>query len=273
MYAGTTIRRGSGRIAGVHQKVDRAARRQLKRYISKTTAFPLISDILYFEGDKGPDGIKRKSPSVDEPWHFIDPSKPDDHDLLDDINDHMHNLSVALRDGNEVRSAFEAAWLAHAVVDGLTPSHHYPMGDKIQELWGMAHDERGSITGKNIIHGENGLDTLLKNWEYWGAGGVFTTHYMFELGTATAITNVSYKGNYLTMRDINRLKREGYEAVFMRSLHKIDSMKMYDELGRKRGWTRRLATQAKLILIPEMIKAVTLAWHAAVLMSESKNQR
>jgi hypothetical protein len=166
MYAGTTIRRGSGRIVGVHQKVDRAARRQLKRYISKTTDFPLISDILYFEGDKGPDGIKRKSPSVDEPWHFIDPTKPDDRDLLDDINNHMHNLSRALKKNNDVRAAFEAAWLAHAIVDGLTPSHHYPMGDKIQELWGKAHNERGSITGKNIIHGESRLDTILKNWEY-----------------------------------------------------------------------------------------------------------
>lgn len=270
MYAGTTIRRGSGRIVGVHQKVDRAARRQLKRYMSKAIDFPLISDILYFEGDKGPDGIKRKSPSVDEPWHFIDPSKPDDRDLLNDINDHMFNLSVALKTDNGVRAAFEAAWLAHAIVDGLTPSHHYPMGDKIQELWGKAHDERGSITGKNIIHGENGLDTLLKNWEYWGAGGVFTTHYMFEWGAASSVANLLFRDKYLTMRDINRLKREGYEAVFMKSLRKVDSLKMYEEMGNSRGWTRHLAGQARKVLLPEMIKAVTLAWYNALLMSESK---
>ena len=142
MYAGTTIRRGSGKIVGVHQKIDRAACRQIKKYIPSSINFPSIKEILHFEGNNGPDGIKRKSSSSEQPWYFIDPAKSDDRDLIVIINDHIHNLSVALQDDNRVRSAFEAAWLAHAIVDGLTPAHHYPLGDKIAELWGKSHNER-----------------------------------------------------------------------------------------------------------------------------------
>ncbi len=262
MYAGTTIRRGSGRIIGVHQKINRVARRQLKRYIPKQTIFPSIPEILSFEGNNGPDGIKRKSPSVDEPWHFIDPINQDDRALLTTINDHRFNLTKALRDNNQVRAAFEAAWLAHAIVDGLTPSHHYPMGDKIQELWGKSHDERASVREKNLIRGVNGLDTIAKNWEYWGAGGVFTTHIMFELGVATAISSDRFKDFKITKRDITRLERIGFEEFLLYSLRRIDRLKMYDELG-VRGWTQRLARQTRKILIPTMIKAVTLAWYQA----------
>lgn len=57
-------------------------------------------EILHFEGNNGPDGIKRKSPSQDEPWHFIDPTRADDRELIDMILDHHHNLVDALRHGN-----------------------------------------------------------------------------------------------------------------------------------------------------------------------------
>jgi hypothetical protein len=93
---------------------------------------------------------------------------------------------------------------------------------------------------------------------------------MFELGTASAIASLTFRDKYLTMRDINQMKRDGYEAMFMKSLHKIDSLKMYDELGNSRGWTRSLASKARKTLLPEIIKAVTLAWYSAILMSESK---
>ena len=97
---------------------------------------PTTREILHFEGNNGPDGIKRKSPSVDEPWHYIDPANPNDRALAGMINDHYVNLVQALRDANRVRAAFEAAWMAHAITDGLTPAHHYPLSDKIEELWG-----------------------------------------------------------------------------------------------------------------------------------------
>lgn len=271
MYSGTTIRRGSGKIVGVHQKIDRASRRHLKKLLPKSVEFPVIKDILHFEGNNGPDGIKRKSPSVDQPWHFIDPTKPGGSKLIIEINDHIYNLSKALKNNNSIRAAFEAAWLSHVVVDGLTPAHHYPLGDKIAELWGKSHDERTSIRDKNIIHGVNLRDTIAKNWEYWGARGVFTTHGMFEMGVASAIASDNFKDLIIDKKDISHLKKLGFEAIFLESLRKIDKLKMYDNLGNN-GWTQGLAKQTKNILVPEMIRLVTLAWYQAVIILPEDNQ-
>lgn len=271
MYAGTTIRRGSGKFVGVHQKIDRASRRHIKRYLPDSIQFPAIKEILHFEGVNGPDGVKRKSPATDEPWHFIDPEKPDDRALIDVINDHMYNLSVALKSDNMVRASFEAAWLAHAVVDGLTPAHHYPLGDKIEELWGKAHDERNSIRDKNIIHGDNLRDTLLKNWQYWGTSGVFTVHNVFEMGVATAIATDNYKDIGFNKRHINRLNKIGFESVFLDSVRKINEMHLYQQVA-KNGWTNGLAKQVRQELIPEIIRTVILAWYQAVIMAEGQNR-
>jgi hypothetical protein len=262
MYAGTTFRRDSGRIVGVHQKIDRVARRHLKKYVSANVPFPAISKILHFEGKNGPDGIKRKSPAKDEPWHYIDPSKPGDRALLVMINDHIYNLTEALQANNEQRAAFEAAWLAHAVVDGLTPAHHYPLNDKIEQLWGKPHHERTTILDKNFIHGHNRRDTFAKNWEYWGMGGVFTAHFMFEWGVASVIAPETFDDCAPTASDIARLENDGFEAVFMNALRKIDKLKMYDEFGNT-GWTHSLADTTKKVLVPEIIKTVCLAWYQA----------
>ena len=270
MYAGTTIRHGSGRLVGVHQKIDRAARRHLKRIIKKTDFFPNIKDILYFEGNNGPDGLKRKNPALDKTWYFINPADANDRDLIEIINDHIHNLSVALRDDNKVRASFEAAWLAHAIVDGLTPAHHYPLADKIEELWGKAHHERLTIKDKNIIPGDGIMDALSKNWEYWNIKGVFTTHGLFEVGVASAIATDNFKDYRPSRSEITKVKSGSFEQIFLTSLHRVDDMKMYDELG-KNGWTQKLAKQARRELVPEIVKVVTLAWYKAVLMSKDSN--
>jgi len=262
MYAGTTFRRDSGRIVGVHQKIDRIARRHLKKVIPEVVIFPTISQILHFEGMNGPDGIKRKSPSKDEPWHYIDPTKPEDRDIITLINDHMVNLTDALESSNIERSSFEAAWLAHAIVDGLTPAHHYPLNDKIEELWGKPHTERLTTRDKTIITGINRRDTISKNWEYWGVGGVFSAHVAFELGIASTIAPLRFKDAYPSQLDIRRLDTDGFESTFITSMHKIYNLHMYDTFGEK-GWTRRLATQTSTVLVPEIIKVVCLAWYNA----------
>ncbi len=46
----------------------------------------------------------------------------------------MSQLSHEIRRHNIVRASFEAAWLAHALVDGLTPAHHYPYEEKLLEV-------------------------------------------------------------------------------------------------------------------------------------------
>jgi hypothetical protein len=267
MYAGTTFRRDSGRIVGVHQKIDRVSRRLLKRIILSNVRFPTINQILHFEGINGPDGIKRKSPSKDEPWHFIDPTKPDDKGLIILINDHMTNLINALTVNNQERAAFEAAWLAHAIVDGLTPAHHYPLDDKIEELWGRPHRERLTKKDKTIIRGSNRRDTLSKNWQYWGVGGVFSAHLAFELGVASTIAPYRFNTSGPSILDIRRLEREGFEAVFMASVHKIYDLGMYNEFGES-GWTRHLANRTRKILVPEIIKVVCLAWYNAAVQAK-----
>ena len=86
----------SGKLVGTHQKLDRVARRELAKIASKDVNFPTIKEILYFEGTRGPDGLKRKSPGVDEPMHFIIPDH-DDGKLIQLILDHQYNLKKALK--------------------------------------------------------------------------------------------------------------------------------------------------------------------------------
>lgn len=259
MYAGTTFRNKSGHIVGVHQKIDRMARRSLKLYLKKDDHFPNIKDILHFEGNNGPDAIKRKSPSRDEPWHYIDPSDPSDIELFDIVREHRYNLADALSRKDNIRASFEAAWLAHAIVDGLTPAHHFALDKKIEELWGKPHTERLSIKEKNLIKGINKRDSLSKNWQYWGFGGVFTAHIAFELGIASTISTMKYKKIEVNKKMIDRLKEEGFDVLFSEAIHHVHSLGMYEEFAQSR-WTQKLARKTKQILIPEIVGIVTLAW-------------
>src|SRR6184192_3719712 len=111
MYSGTTFRTKSGRVMGVHQKIDRVSHRHIVARLPKRAYFPSAQEILHFEGLNGPDGVKRKSPAKDEPWHYIDPTDPADRAIVDMINDHIHNMAVALKEKNSQRAAFEAAWM------------------------------------------------------------------------------------------------------------------------------------------------------------------
>src|SRR5687767_1959302 len=122
MYSGSTLTKYSGRVMGAHQKIDRVARRHLGKIVRDNRVFPASRTILQFEGKNGPDGIKRKSPARDEPWHYYDPFNETDTQLTDLIQEHYDKLVAELKVHNRERVAFEAAWLAHALVDGLTPA-------------------------------------------------------------------------------------------------------------------------------------------------------
>jgi hypothetical protein len=253
---------------GVHQKIDRVAHRHIKKHIPKGMHFPTTHDVLHFEGLNGPDGIKRKSPAKDEPWHYIDPTKSDDRAIVDMINDHIHNMAEALRTDNVHRAAFEAAWMAHAIVDGLTPAHHYPLEEKLEELrGGQGIETRISTKDKLILPGKNRRHQIQNNWEYWGVKGVMTTHLGFELGVASTIAGVKFEDSVPSDEEYARVRTEGYEAVFFDTLHKVADMKMYKEFTRL-GWTRHLANETKKVLIPRIIAAVTLAWYQAIVLAE-----
>lgn len=266
MYSGTTVGKSSGNFFGAHQRIDKIARKHLTPLLETGQTFPSIKQILYFEGNNGPDAVKRKSPSIDEPWHYIDPKKMHDISLIDMIHDHIENLARALKDKNDERAAFEAAWLAHAVVDGLTPAHHFPLAEKIEELFGMPHHERTTVKQKNIIKGTGRRDTVAKNWEYWGSGGIFSSHFLFEFGVSTGMIGKAYKST-ITDNDLVDIKLKGYDDLFHGYIHEVADMDIYDKF-QIQGWSLKVTRLVQKRLIPLINKAVCLAWYAAVVRSE-----
>lgn len=271
MYSGTTLRTKSGRIMGAHQRIDRTAKRHLRQIAPSRAYFPPVRSILKFEGRDGPDGIKRKSPSRDEPWHFIDPDDTSDTVLLDMIDDHIVNLERALVKRDEVRSAFEAAWLAHAIVDGLTPAHHHPFEAKLEELRGEGMETRNTIRSKLVMPGETRRHQLRNNWEFWGAKGLMTTHTMFEFGFATTIASLRLERARPTKNELVRVKQQGVRPIFMENLRHIHALGMY-ETFQKKGWTRQLARQTREELAPRIVRTVTLAWYYASLNAEKRRK-
>ncbi|MFZ2544606.1 MAG: hypothetical protein WAW80_01380 [Candidatus Saccharimonadales bacterium] len=263
MYSGTTFRNKSGSLMGVHQRIDRLARHELSCLLQKEQVFPRIHDILHFEGLNGPDGIKRKSPAKDEPWHYIDPTNLNDTSLHEMMEDHLYNLSSALTKDDTQRSAFEAAWLAHAIVDGLTPAHHYPLEEKLEEIRnGEGLETRTSRRKKIVMPGTTRRHQLKNNWEFWGAKGVMTTHFAFEMGIATTLVSGKLRMTAPSGNDLVRVKNEGFIPLFDEALQRIASLKLYEEFYRV-GWTRRLAKETKEKLVPEIIRTVTIAWYVA----------
>lgn len=264
MYSTIPILKNSktGKIVGTHQKLDRAARRSLPRILSTSVNFPSSKEIVYFEGSRGPDGLKRKSPGIDEPTHFIIPGD-DDGNLIKIILDHQHNLKNALKKNDRVRAAFEAAWLAHAITDGLTPAHHFPLSDAADEL--MTKKEFVKIFGqpiKGIMHGETALETVRNNWRYWGAGGYMSKHVAFEYGVAITTAAIPYK-TLTTKITIKDRKNLNLEQIFYKSLKKVSKLDMYNRFC-KEGWTTEIASEVKRILLPEIIKVIALAWLSAI---------
>lgn len=266
MYAGTTYGKKSGHLIGVHQRIDTVARRHLTLLLSPAESFPSSLQILHFEGNNGPDSIKRKSPSVDEPWHFINPLKPEDTSVMSMILDHQVNLAQALHSHNNERAAFEAAWMAHAIVDGLTPAHHYPLADKIEELFGMPHHQRRSVKEKNIIKGYNRRDTLSKNWQYWGKKGIFMNHFMFEFGVATAILGQNFGKIIISDVELVAVQRDGYQKTFETIMRQVIDLGTYEEYANN-GWSRQLTKTVRLELVPLIIRAVVLGWYGSIHMN------
>ena len=263
MYSGTTFSKYSGQILGAHQKIDRLARRHLDLLLPGNN-FPSTKLILTFEGNKGPDAVKRKSPAKDEPWHYFSPFDPEDKQLLELINNHYLQLVQQLRAKDKIRSAFEAAWLAHAVVDGLTPAHHYPYEEKLVELsGGRSINRRNSISKKLIIPGDRFNQKVLNNWMMWGPKGLFTTHAAFEWGVATLIAPLRSKSEIPNLESINKVSSKSLADWFREQAQSIAKLNLYDTFC-EFGWTFEMARSVRRQLAPAMIEAVTLVWHGAV---------
>ncbi len=255
----------SGRIFGAHQKIDRLARSSLRLLLRDNTAFPDSRAILHFEGVNGPDAIKRKSPAKDEPWHYYSPFDVEDTSLLDLIGVHYDQLVIALKNKDDVRASFEAAWLAHAIVDGLTPAHHFPYEEKLQELRGGASiDERTSYKEKLVMPGENRREQFHNNWKMWGSKGLLSTHFLFEWGVAALIAPFSIHQVKMDEKDVEDLYNLGVLELFKTKAKEVGGLDMYHKYY-KNGWTPQLARQVRNHLAPIIVKTVALAWYAAVI--------
>ena len=265
MYASLGIRKNpkhSGELIGTHRKIDKTARRMLSKYLDSARMFPSTEQILQFEGINGPDGLKRKSPGVDEPMHFINPQN-DDGVLISLIDNHHINLVKALASRNIERAAFEAAWMAHAITDGLTPAHHYPYQERVKELMkGKDYKQLFGIKIKGIMRGDSLAEALRNNWLYWGTNGIMTKHAAFEYGVANLVAVIPQKKLMLGMSRKN-FDNIDYKKVFYHALERVDSLKMYDRFLEK-GWTTELMSDTCNILIPEIIKTVALCWASCI---------
>lgn len=272
MYSGTTFRNASGNVMGAHQKIDRVAKRLLDELLPGND-FPNIKNILHFEGKNGPDGVKRKSPAQDEPWHYYDPKDPAHQQLLDIISEHYKSLVKELRSKNNERAAFEAAWLAHALVDGLTPAHHYPYEAELTKLrGGRGIETRDSIKEKLLMSGDSTLQTLANNWRMWGAKGLMTTHALFELGIAALISPLRLKRSMPSQEILDEAKKQGIKKTFKLKAEEIDNIQMYERFYRL-GWTKKLARETRQYLVPEIIRVVIVAWYMAYNEANNKNDK
>jgi hypothetical protein len=248
---------------GAHQKIDKVARRHLGELLPDNSLFPSGKDILYFEGKNGPDGVKRKSPARDEPWHYLEPFSHDHGDFFNDVDIHYQQLVKHLKKQNSERAAFEAAWLAHAVVDGLTPAHHYPYEAKLVALRdGRGIETRTTYKEKLFFKGETWPKTLSKTYQAYGPKGLMTTHVLFEMGITIIIRPLRFPDARPTHEAIAQVLALSPKAYFIRQAREIAVLDLYERYMRY-GWTPRLSNQIRHQLAPNIIKTVTLLWYRA----------
>jgi hypothetical protein len=263
MYSGFTLTDFSGKIIGAHQKIDKEAREHLGTLIDGRDLFPSSKSILKFEGKNGPDGLKRKSPGKNEPEHYFSPFD-DDGVLIGIIKEHYKNLVQELENHNKERVAFEAAWLAHSIVDGLTPAHHYPYKEELSKL--LEHSkvtDQSSVKDKLIMPGKTVVDMLQNNWKMWGPKGLMFTHGLFELGAAILLAPVSFDKYMVEPKDLSKIQKIGLVEYFVQQAREIAVLDIYETYS-KRGWTPKLAKIIRSKLGPAMVNTVTLAWYLAL---------
>ena len=270
MYSGTTLTPISGVFLGAHQKFDRVARRHVTRLLQPGQHFPAAKQILKFEGQNGPDGIKRKSPAQNEPWHYMNPFDDTDSQLTTIIADHHLALIDALKEKNDTKAAFEAAWLAHAIVDGLTPAHHFPYEEELTKLrGGKGIETRTTIMRKIIMPGASPTDQLKNNWKMWGPKGLLSTHGMFEFGIAAIIKPMSFQNYVPNEAEIAKIVHMGVADYFRLIAREVAALGLYDSYYAS-GWTPRLAKQIRLHLAPMIVQTISLSWYCAILEANKK---
>ena len=269
MYSAITTPKRSlltGRLSGTHQRLDSASRKTLSTLLKRGEYFPSAKEIIHFEGRHGPDGLKLKCIGVDEVEHFILP-ETENPKLIEDMKDRYANLKIALKEKNNVRAAFEAAWLAHLITDGLTPAHHVPFHETVDEM--MGEKEFLEIFGKpikGIMRGETAREAAKNNWKYWGVNGLMSRHVAFEYGVAVIVSFTPTK-RYLpkvTKKDLENFDLERDFRAFLKEINKLD---LYGTFAEK-GWTPKLTSEVEKLLLPAIVRMIALAWASAIPQKE-----
>lgn len=252
---------------GAHQRLDRFAYKQLAELLTpaELAGFPAPKQILEFEGINGPDGIKIKTPAQGEPWHYYNPHDKEDTQIIDAMRMNYKNLVSALRKGNVTRASFEAAWLAHAIVDGLTPAHHYPYEEELVRLRGGASIEtRTSYKDKLLMPGDTLPERLKHNWEMMGDKGLLSTHMAFEFGVAVLIVPMRRgRRESLNAAELQLAQtKDGYIKFFQKIAVEVAELELYQKFYHV-GWTPKVAQLVRAKMVPLIVDAVAFTWYAA----------
>lgn len=246
-----------------HQKLDRVAHRHLSALLPKAF-FPSAKQILSFEAGRGPDGTRLKRHKViEQPWHFLDPDDTNDIELTSQIEHHYSSLVKALVGVDDIRAAFEAAWLAHAIVDGLTPAHHYPYEQELSEIRGgqQRHTRKGLI-GRGFVKGESIRESFKKSMKVVGPHGLLTSHMMFEAGAFMLIEPLKLKDGLPSSQQCKEVQSRGVVSIFNEIAQEIAEMDIYLRFC-KIGWTQTISQDVRRELAPRIVRMITLAWYAA----------
>lgn len=248
-----------------HQKIDRVAHKHLERLLGEQDGFPSIKSVLHFEGKNGPDSTKLKILPVEEqPWHFVNPFDTADTELGEAIQNHYDELVKALKDSNKERSAFEAAWLAHALVDGLTPAHHYPYEEALEELRGEDRSSRTTLKSRAIVKGDTATDSVIRSLQVIGPKGLLTTHTAFEAGAYMIMMPLKLNNAFPSHDELKAMRSIGIGEYFQLVAREVGARGLFDEFL-LHGWTPKLARTVRTWMAPRMVNMVTLAWYSALI--------
>jgi hypothetical protein len=246
-----------------HQKLDRVARRHLKTLLPPGSFFPGIRQVLHFEANRGPDSaqIKRQQ-TFEQPWHFVDPYAKGETDLHRYLRQHYKGLVTALKKRDDVRAGFEAAWLAHTLVDGLTPAHHYPYEEELELLRGEGRHSRKGLAGRLYVKGDTLGESMKHSYKLVGPKGLLTTHAMFEAGAYAIIAPLRLASAKPTELDLSMAATNGMVKTFKQTAKEIADFNLYERFYTD-GWTSALSRDVRRELAPRMVRMITLAWYAA----------
>jgi hypothetical protein len=248
-----------------HQKLDRVAHRHLRGLLPPGDFFPGIRQVLHFEANRGPDNtqIKRQQ-TFEQPWHFVDPYATKETGLHRYLRQHYKGLVEALKKRDDVRAGFEAAWLAHALVDGLTPAHHYPYEEELERLLGDARHSRKGLTGRLYVKGDTLGKSMKHSYKLVGPKGLLTTHTMFEAGAYAIIAPLRLTSARPTELDLAMATTDGVVKTFKQTAKEVADFNIYGRFYTD-GWTSAISRDVRRELAPRMVRMITLAWYCAAM--------